>query len=190
MKQEKDISKFENASNMSQKDNEEFSKMVVDNISRMNSQYDLEGMNFNSPSNKISWFKILKMKVKQKTKSRIDYIMEESMSDKGSNTSVSDLSSVFIKEDLRPSTSNTQIAKSKFRQISSIAAHDIKGKTRAKTARKTLPSGYLQCPVVTIKTPYEMNESQMAWNKKVTRDSEYWHMKKQAYNGIPYPLNV
>jgi hypothetical protein len=54
---------------------------------------------------------------------------------------------------------------------------------RAQTARKILPPNYLEKPIEHLKTLQEMNDSQQAWNKRLTRDREYWHMKKQSYNG-------
>jgi hypothetical protein len=91
---QQDLEKF---SVMSQKDSEEFSKMVIDNISRFNSQHNLEGMNFDSSKNSITWNKVFKLNFKPRNKSRFDFIMEESMSDQNSESSYSHSSSSFVK---------------------------------------------------------------------------------------------
>ena len=51
-----------------------------------------------------------------------------------------------------------------------------------KTARKMLPPGYFDPPVIGVKTPHEMAKYYRVWQKRVARDNEYWHMNKESYN--------
>ena len=57
-----------NASMMSQKDQEEFSQKVICKISRFRRDSEIDGMKFDSPKAKMSWYKIMELSSKQKDK--------------------------------------------------------------------------------------------------------------------------
>ena len=95
---EKENTSVANASIISQRDQEEFSRKVINKISRFRKNSIFDGMKFDSPRAKMTWYKMVELNSKHKDNKRIDYLVEKSMSSLSSKSSVSSISNDLIKE--------------------------------------------------------------------------------------------
>ncbi|CAI2363961.1 unnamed protein product [Moneuplotes crassus] len=169
----------EDSKSTAQIENENFSKHVINTISRMkNNSGIIKGMDFGSPKKRTNLFSIVKSGFHMSNKSKIRNFGELSPSESLEN-SANDSTVLKIPDDTKTLvTANEKMDSSKIERVYPLS--NLLN-NRVMTAKEVIPKKYFEQASTKFKSPHEIHQRYLKW-LKIKNDKETWHINKSAYN--------